>query len=89
MIKAKDVKPNKYQSVDIVYDGEVDDSLAIARLKMENGKAFYGIRWNGGENSLGYPSQGKYPLWFELPYEIKLEQLMPIISTLLKTEFES
>lgn len=25
------------------------------------------MRWNGGENKVGYPGQGANPVWFQLP----------------------
>lgn len=34
------------------------------------GERSYGVRWNGQEEEIGYPSARGYPVFFELPREM-------------------
>lgn len=68
MIHAKDVKPKKWSNIDILYEDE-QCSFIIGNYIGKKNKIL-AMRWNKGEDSedeIGYPKQGKYPLWFILP----------------------
>lgn len=83
MVDPKEVHPQRYKEVTVIYDGGPNNGLAIAELEDFDGTRYYGLRWNGNNvKNNGYPLQGANPLWFDLPDCIQLEDLKPIIHKL-------
>lgn len=64
------VRPQKWSNVlDLYDDGEY--SAIWGTYNGETPRCL-GVRWNGDENNpIGYPSQGKYPVWYVEPDFIK------------------
>ena len=72
------VRPKKWSSVIDLYD---DGITSLIFGIYDQKKKCLGIRWNGDSNNpkdIGFPSQGKYPLWFVLPEWIEM-QILSII----------
>lgn len=66
-MKPENVKPGKFKKHTIVYDNGL---FSIAYGEWDTQKELrLAMRWNGDGNSIGYPSQGGNPLWFQLPNE--------------------
>lgn len=74
MVSPTKVKPQKYAKVEVLYDdggyeSKCIEGISIAKLTAHGEDApFYGIRWNGTGDAVGYPFQGGNPLWFECVY---------------------
>lgn len=66
MADANTVLYKGIKNIDVIKQTE---QYSIARFDYY-GKRRYGIRWNGGENSVGTPSSHGKPTWFILPDEI-------------------
>lgn len=73
-MRPEDVNPAKFKQRRIVYTSPYGNfSIAIGEWTEDEMNRF-AMRWNGdinAPNSLGYPSQGGNPLWFQLPYGIR------------------
>lgn len=63
----KKVKPAKFYEHTVIYDKN-GFSIAYGYWE-EEGDYRLAMRWNGEGDSIGYPSQGGNPLWFQLPSE--------------------
>lgn len=77
MRNGNSVRPKKWTNVIVLYDDGISSLIFGA---YEQNKCL-GIRWNGDQNNpkdVGYPKQGKYPLWFVLPKWIKRQVLLVI-----------
>lgn len=59
------VRPAKWSDVLDLYD---DGQYSAIWGRFENhARKCVGVRWNGADPSLGYPTQGGYALWFVEP----------------------
>jgi hypothetical protein len=66
-MKPEEVVPGKFKKHTTVYN---DDHFSVAFGIWNNEKEpRLAMRWNGGGDFIGYPSQGGHPLWFQLPNE--------------------
>ncbi len=65
-MRPENVKPEKFRAHTIIYNNR---DFSIAYGIWENSSNRIAMRWNGGEEGIGYPSQGGNPLWFQLPNE--------------------
>lgn len=63
-MQPENVKPAKFHKHTIIYN---DGDFSIAYGIWEGSDKRLAMRWNGGEDEIGYPSQGGNPLWFQLP----------------------
>jgi hypothetical protein len=59
------VRPEKWSGVVDLYDDGVFS--AIWGSYDESRSKALGVRWNGGNDSIGFPGQGQYPTWFVEP----------------------
>ena len=65
MYPGSEVRPKRWSNViDLYDDGEYS---VIWGSYDESETKSLGVRWNGSDNNRGYPSQGKYPLWYVEP----------------------
>lgn len=71
--RAEEVQPERWDKIEVLFDNGWYS--VIAGLYEPSGKNApavvsqrIGERWNGGEVGPGYPNQGKYPLWYCLPF---------------------
>ena len=78
MINGNAVKPRKWKNILELYD-DGKYSAIWGWFKDENREVLW-IRWNG-DLDIGYPKQGKNPLWFVMP-----DFLTRIILNELKTK---
>lgn len=61
----ENVKPAKFHVHKIIYNS---NEFAVAYgIWEDDGEKRLAMRWNGGIDGIGYPSQGGNPLWFQLP----------------------
>lgn len=66
-MKPEKAKPAKFSRHTVIYN---NDEFSIAYGIWDGGDKRLAMRWNGGNDKHpGYPRQGKYPLWFQLPNE--------------------
>ena len=64
------VRPRNFKVEKIVYNKN-SFSIAIGKWKGQKNNRF-AMRWNGEhEKDQGYPNYGKYPMWFQLPDDVK------------------
>jgi hypothetical protein len=59
-----DVRPEKWSDVADLFD---DGEYSAIWGRYNSGRKCLGVRWNGEEDEVGYPSQGGNPLWFVEP----------------------
>ena len=64
------------KDVKVLYTDETDN-FSIASV-LWNGDKRIAIRWNGGEDSLGYPQSRGKATWFILPQKVALAFAMSI-----------
>jgi hypothetical protein len=84
-IPPDDVKSprEKVSNVRVIYSGN-ENELAIATLTY-SGEESVGIRWNGNDDGpLGYPTSRNQPVWFVLPGEGGLDNIVKWIGEELK-----
>lgn len=62
MPNAIDVAPKDWTEISVLYDDGMY-SVIWGRFRNNRIKSL-GVRWNGGAGEKGYPSFGKYPLWY-------------------------
>ena len=74
------VRPQKWTDVIDLFDN--GDYSAIWGEYDESGHRCLGVRWNGSENDLGYPSQGDNPLWYVEPEFVTRAMLLWILNEL-------
>ena len=83
-MKPENVKPGKFRVHTIIYNNR---DFSVAYGIWENSDKRLAFRWNGGEDELGYPRQGKYPLWFQLPNKgIWTSELLKAIDNIVAHE---
>lgn len=75
---AIDVTPKDWTEISVLYDDGMY-SVIWGRFRLNRIKSL-GVRWNGAEGEKGYPSFGKYPLWYREPEFL----IMPILRGLLE-----
>jgi hypothetical protein len=81
----EDVKPAKFRVHTIIYN-EKEFSVAYGHWEEEDDIRL-AMRWNGGENGIGYPSQGGNPLWFQLPSDsIWTSEILQAVERIAKYE---
>ena len=68
MPRPEDVNPQNFAREAILFD-DGDFSVAVGIWQGDSSRRV-AIRWNGIDEDHGYPSQGRYPLWFQLPEEL-------------------
>jgi hypothetical protein len=70
------VRPKKFPCFKVLYNY---NGFAIAwGIYNKETPERLAMRWNGGPNEVGYPCQGKYPVWFMLPEQLSV----PLVSAL-------
>lgn len=77
-----EVRPHKWTRViDIFDDGEYS---AIWGSYDGDSQRCLGVRWNGNDNDepYGYPSQGRYPLWYVEPAFLAISILNGLLGEL-------
>lgn len=84
-MKPENVKPGKFKKHTVVYD---NGQFSIAFGEWDTQKELrLAMRWNGDGNSIGYPSQGGNPLWFQLPNEgIWTTEILRAIKNIAESE---
>lgn len=80
MANVEDVRPKIWDEnsiLDLYDDGEYS---AIWGIREDDSYRSLGVRWNGDDSYMGYPNQGKNPVWYSEP------QMMwqPILNKLLE-----
>jgi len=77
-MKPEDANPKNFKVQKVVYK---ENTFSIAKGIFNNdGKLRFAMRWDGEEESdQGYPNYGKWPMWFQLPDDIK-----PILVALIE-----
>jgi hypothetical protein len=65
MISAREVTPAAWSDILVLYD-DSEYSAIWGRFRQRSYRVL-GVRWNGKEGEVGYPNQGKYPLWYVEP----------------------
>jgi hypothetical protein len=64
-MKPENVTPEKFKKHTVVYN---NNYFTVAYGEWDKQKELrLAMRWNGGGEAIGYPSQGGNPLWFQLP----------------------
>jgi hypothetical protein len=77
-MKPENVLPRKFNVHTIIYNNG-DFSVAYGVWE-DDGSKRIAMRWNGGDDEIGYPSQGGNPLWFQLPEDsIWLSEMLQAI----------
>ena len=80
----ENVRPHSFKKHTIIYN---DGHFSVAYGEDSNGNTRLAVRWNGGGNNVGYPSQGGHPLWFQLPdYGTWTADMLEIINKMKKKE---
>jgi len=76
----------KVSSLRVIYPGDEGD-LAIATMTYGGRENAVGIRWNGTEKSkLGYPTSRNQPVWFVVPEQGGLDELVLWVGEELKAK---
>ncbi len=86
MYRAEDVNPSKWQNHTVLYDDETYSAI-WGNYEGRQHKSL-GVRWNGETGNSGYPSQGKYPLWYVEP-ELLTEAILRQLRTVVAAEYHS
>jgi hypothetical protein len=63
MINAKDVNPERWSKITILFD---NNQYSIIHGYYD-GEENLGERWNGEENTIGFPSTRGFPQWHVVP----------------------
>ena len=80
MPSVSQVRPQIWNSesiLDLYDDGSYS---AIWGVREDDSVRSLGVRWNGSEGYVGYPNQGKNPVWYSEPEFLQ----MPILLELLR-----
>jgi hypothetical protein len=64
MPSAADVRPEKWSNITILFD---DGEYSVISGIYEQRKAALGERWNGPDDSLGFPNVAGNPVWHVVP----------------------
>lgn len=78
-MKAELVNPQKWSDKKVLFD---DGEFSVIYGKYENGNPVLGVRWNGEDDEVGHPRQGKYPTWLVFPESFSLSLVRDIIEKL-------
>lgn len=65
MVPARHVRPHAWTDILVLYD-DGEYSAIWGRYKKGSCRVM-GVRWNGREDTVGYPNQGRNPLWYVEP----------------------
>lgn len=85
---AKDVRPKRWKDIIELYD-DGEYSAIWGTYKYDDGGgegSCLGVRWNGKDKKIGYPSQGSYPLWYVEPEFLTESILSSILRKLEKVK---
>jgi hypothetical protein len=87
--RAEEVKPERWDNIEVLFDnGWYSVISGVYEPSGKNSPAVasqrIGERWNGGEDSPGYPNQGKYPLWYCLPAFLETPVLHGLLDELAR-----
>lgn len=67
MPKSRDVRPNGLEVVEVLYDTG-DDGWSVVTLRdPRTHQTHMGMRWNGDDKRIGYPSSRGHPCWMAIP----------------------
>jgi hypothetical protein len=80
MLNAEEVTPKKWTEIKVLFD---DDEYSVICGKYQNDFC-HGVRWNGYEESKGYPGQGSYPTWYVEPPFLTLPILNHLFIEVIK-----
>lgn len=64
MPSAKEVVPGKWSNITVLFD---DGEYSVIAGTYAQQRHCLGERWNGGADSLGFPSQAGYPIYHVIP----------------------
>lgn len=85
MPNVSEVRPqiwDKSSVIDLYDDG---DYSAIWGHCDKSVKRRLGVRWNGEDGYVGYPNQGKNPVWYNEPDFLERVILLGLLETLITT----
>jgi hypothetical protein len=73
-----DVKPDNWESIEVIYD-DGDFSAISGKWK---GRGRIGLRWNGDQSLLGFPESFGSPDWFIVPHFLTENVLLSLLRKL-------
>lgn len=77
MPEGKTVSPAKWQNIIVLYDNGAYS--AIWGNYDGSDKRCLGVRWNGGEDELGYPNMAGNPVWYVEPNFLTEQILLKLL----------
>lgn len=83
-MNGNNVNPKKWSNIKVLYDDGIS-SFIIGNYEGKKGKII-AMRWNGDSGNpkdIGYPKQGRYPLWFMLPSFL----YVPVLNVLKTSQY--
>ena len=86
MPKCSDVRPKIWDEstiLDLYDDGEYS---AIWGVREDDNLRSLGVRWNGNDDYVGYPNQGKNPTWYSEPRFLEPVILAELLSRVKSME---
>ena len=84
MPNVSEVRPKIWEDVlDLFDDGEFS---AIWGRRESNNFRELAIRWNGDENYVGYPNQGRNPTWFSQPEFLEESILLSLLKQIVQND---
>jgi len=78
MPTVNEVRPAIWEKESVIdlYD---DGTYSATWGSREEGPRSLGVRWNGDESYVGYPNQGRNPVWYSEPKFLELPILMGLL----------
>lgn len=82
MSSAIEVTPQKWSAITVLFDN--GEYSVISGLYDGGASRALGERWNGADDSVGFPSMGGNPLWHVVPDFLEVPLLHGILNELLR-----
>ena len=83
--RAEEVRPQKWHGIRILFDDGVYSVIAGVYQATDGREGErLGERWNGGEDTLGFPNQAGYPIWHAAPPFLEVPLLHGLLDELAR-----